>query len=167
MRIVKQSFSGDIHKYGGGPGLLITKIAGHIDDFKSSNKNIDWLELEWEDLNKRILRKETENGTDVSISLESTSSLRYGDVLYEDEDTLFAIRTRSEKVYVIKPKTMQEMGKMAFEIGNRHTMCIFEDDEILVRYDQTLEKLIDEVGVSYEQAERRFKEPFKYRGHQH
>lgn len=147
--------------------MIITKIAGHIDDFKSSNKNIDWLELEWEDLNKRILRRETENGTDVAISLESNNSLSYGDVLYEDEDTLIAIRTKLEQVYVIKPKTMQEMGKMAFEIGNRHTMCIIENDEILVRYDQTLEKLIDEVGVSYEQSERRFKEPFKYRGHQH
>ncbi|KXH80830.1 urease accessory protein UreE [Sporosarcina sp. HYO08] len=147
--------------------MLITKTAGHLNDFESSNKKIDWLELEWEDLNKRILRKETENGTDVAIKLESGSTLSYGDVLFEDEDTLIAIRTKLEKVYVITPKTMQEMGKMAFEIGNRHTMCIIEDDEILVRYDQTLEKLMDEVGVSYEQSERRFKEPFKYRGHQH
>ncbi|WP_432362078.1 urease accessory protein UreE [Sporosarcina sp. UB5] len=147
--------------------MLITKIAGNLNDIESSDKNIDWLEVEWEDLNKRIMRKETENGTEVAISLESGNTLRYGDVLYEDENTLIAIRTKLEKVYVIKPKTMQEMGKMAFEIGNRHTMCIIEEDEILVRYDETLEKLIDEVGVSYEQSERRFKEPFKYRGHQH
>ena len=147
--------------------MVITKIVGHLDDFKSSNKTIDWLELEWEELNKRILRKQTENGTDVSISLESSGHLHYGDVLYEDENTLIAIRTKLEKVYVITPKTMKEMGKMAFEIGNRHTPCIIENDEILVRYDHTLEKLMDEVGVSYEQSERRFKESFKYRGHQH
>lgn len=113
------------------------------------------------------MRKETESGTEVAIKFESNNTLSYGAVLFEDENTLIAVRTRLEKVYVIKPKTMQEMGKMAFEIGNRHTMCIIEEDEILVRYDQTLEKLIEEVGVSYEQAERRFKEPFKYRGHQH
>lgn len=147
--------------------MLITKVAGHLDDYESSNKKIDWLELEWEELNKRIMRKETENGTEVAIKFESNNALSYGAVLFEDENTLIAVRTKLEKVYVIKPKTMQEMGKMAFEIGNRHTMCIIEEDEILVRYDQTLEKLIEEVGVSYEQAERRFKEPFKYRGHQH
>lgn len=147
--------------------MVFTKIAGNLDDFKSSNKTIDWLELEWEELNKRILRKQTENGTDVSISLESGDHLHYGDVLYEDENTLIAIRTKLEKVYVITPKTMKEMGKMAFEIGNRHTPCIIEDNEILVRYDHTLEKLMDEVGVIYEQSERRFKEPFKYKGHQH
>lgn len=147
--------------------LLITKALGQLQDFNSTGKEIDWLELEWEELNKRILRKRTESGKDVAISLEESGTLRYEDVLFEDEDTLIVIRTKLEDVYVITPKTMQEMGKMAFEIGNRHTPCIIEEDEILVRYDHTLDKLMDEVGVSYERSERRFKEAFKYRGHQH
>ncbi len=147
--------------------MVITKILGNIDDFTSPDKKVEWLEIEWEELNKRIFRKHTEGGKEVAISLDNSGVLNYGDILYEDEDTLIALRTKLEKVYVIKPKTMREMGKMAFEIGNRHTPCIIDDDEILVRYDHTLEKLMDEVGVTYEQSERRFKEPFKYRGHQH
>lgn len=147
--------------------MVITKVAGNIDDFDTSNKEVDWLELEWEELNKRILRKTTEGGRDVAVSLETSGTLRYGDVLFEDGDTLVAIRTKLEKVYVVKPKSMQEMGKAAFEIGNRHTPCIIEGDEILVRYDHTLDELLDDVGVAYEQAERRFKEAFKYKGHQH
>ena len=82
--------------------LLITKAVGHIDDFQSTNKTIDWLELEWEELNKRIMRKQTESGMEIAISLESTT-LRYGDVLYEDEDKLIVVRTKLEKVFVIKP----------------------------------------------------------------
>lgn len=147
--------------------MVLTKVAGHIDDYDTTNKEIDWLELEWEELNKRILRKTTEGGREVAISLEESGTLRYGDVLFEDGNTLVAIRTKLEKVYVVKPKTMQEMGKAAFEIGNRHTPCIIEDDEILVRYDHTLDELLDDVGVAYEQSERRFKEAFKYKGHQH
>lgn len=147
--------------------MVITKTVGHLDDYKSSMKKVDWLELEWEELNKRILRKQTEGGIDVAISLEKGDSLHYGDVLYEDENTLIAVRTTLEKAFVIKPKSMQEMGKVAFEIGNRHTPCIIDDNEVLVRFDHTLEKLLDEVGVTYEKSERRFKEPFKYKGHQH
>lgn len=147
--------------------LVITEVVGNLSDVEASDKHIDWLELEWEELNKRILRKETESGKDVALSFESAGTLRYGDIVFEDENTIIAIRTKLEKVYVIKPKTMEEMGRAAFEIGNRHTPCIIEDDEILVRYDHTLDKLMDEVGVSYEQAERRFKEAFKYKGHQH
>ncbi len=147
--------------------MIIKEIVRNLEDFDSTSKKIDWLELEWEELNKRILRKKTESGKEIAISLEASGSLRYGDVLYEDEDTLIVLRTKLEQAYVIKPKTMEEMGKAAFEIGNRHTPCIIEEDEILVRYDHTLEKLLDDVGVSYEQSERRFKEAFKYKGHQH
>ncbi|MHC5226569.1 urease accessory protein UreE [Ignatzschineria sp. LJL83] len=147
--------------------MIFTKTIGNISNLKTLNKNVDWLEIDWEDLNKKILRKQTLGGMDVSISLQEGGHLHYGDILYEDDNTLIAIRTKLEKVYVITPKSMQEMGKMAFELGNRHTQCIIDDSEILVRYDHTLEKLMDEVGVSYEESERRFKEPFKYRGHQH
>ena len=147
--------------------MVITKSLGNIKDMDTSNKEIDWLELEWEELNKRILRKKSDNGRDIAISLEGDTRLNYGDILKEDGNEIVAVRTKLEEVYVIQPKTMQEMGKAAFEIGNRHTPCIIEDNEILVRYDYTLETLLDEVGVSYEKAERRFKEPFKYKGHQH
>lgn len=147
--------------------MIFTKVVGNLYNIKLSDKKIDWLELEWEELNKKILRKQTQDGRDISISLDDGAHLHYGDILYEDENTLVAIRTKLERVYVITPKTMQEMGKIAFEIGNRHTQCIIEDNEILVRYDHTLEKLMNEVGVTYVQSDRRFKEPFKYRGHQH
>lgn len=147
--------------------MVITNIIGNLDERESTTKQIDWLELEWEELNKRILRKQTEGKREIALSLESSGTLKFGDILFEDDQMIVAIRTELEKAYVIKPTNMREMGRMAFEIGNRHTPCIIEDDEILVRYDHTLEKLMDEVGVTYEQTERRFKEPFKYKGHQH
>lgn len=147
--------------------MVITKLAGNIGEVSSTSKTIDWLELEWEELNKKILRKKTASGMDIAISLENSGSLRYGDILFENDDTLVAIRTKLEKVFVIKPKTMQEMGKTAFEIGNRHTPCIIEENEMIVRFDQTLTKLLNEIGVAYDETERRFKEAFKYKGHQH
>jgi urease accessory protein len=147
--------------------VIVTKAKGHLDDLTLPSKDIDWLELEWEELNKRILRKPTVSGVDVAIKLEEGESLHYGDVLHEDADTLIVIRTKRENAFVIRPKTMREMGEVAFKIGNRHTPCIIEDDEILVRYDHTLEELLDEVGVAHEKAERRFKTPLKYKGHQH
>ena len=150
--------------------MVVTKIKRQLDDpevGELSGKDIDWLELEWEELNKRILRKPTISGIDVAIKLEEGEALHYGDVLYEDADTLIAIRTKQEQAFIIKPKTMREMGEIAFKIGNRHTPCIIEDDEIVVRYDHTLKELLDEAGVAHEQSERRFKKPLKYKGHQH
>lgn len=148
--------------------MLINKVIGNIGTNEDvSDKKTEWIELEWEELSKRILRTETDQGTDVALSLDSEEPLQYGDVLFEDADRRIAVRTKMEAVIVIRPKDMTEMGKAAFELGNRHTPSLIDDNEIIVRADHTLNKLLDEVGVAYETTERRFKQPFKYRGHSH
>ena len=161
--------------------MLITKVIGNIGtEEEISGKKTEWIELDWEELSKRILRKETDQGTDVALSLEQQEHhhdhddhhhehqpLQYGDILFEDDARRIAVRTKMEPVIVISPKNMTEMGKTAFELGNRHTPALIEENEVIVRADHTLNKLLDEVGVAYETTERRFKQPFKYRGHSH
>lgn len=147
--------------------MLIQKTIGNVKHNKINHEKIEWIELDWEELNKRILRKNTDNGTDVAISLEGDSHLHVGDILYQDEDAIIAVRTKLEPAYVVNPKTMTEMGKVAFELGNRHTPCLVTDNEIIVRFDETLESIFIETGVKYEKTERRFEKPFKYKGHHH
>lgn len=140
---------------------------GNIHEENTLHKNIELVELEWEELNKRILRKKTNKGREIAISLETGNSLQEGDILYQDEEVQIVVQTKKEEVYVIYPRNMTEMGKISFELGNRHTPSLIKEDEIVVRYDYTLEKLFDEVGVKYEKTTRRFDKAFKYRGHQH
>ena len=147
--------------------MLITKVIDNIGTEEAEDKLTEWIELDWEALSKRILRAETDKGTDVAMRLEQDEPLQYGDVLFEDGDRRIAVRTKKESVIVITPKNMTEMGKAAFELGNRHTPSLIDNNEIIVRADHTLNKLLDEVGVAYETTERRFKQPFKYRGHSH
>ena len=175
--------------------MLITKVIGNIGtEEEIAGKKTEWIELDWEELSKRILRKETDQGTDVAISLEQqdddhdhddhghdtttnmmittitiTNIRRYNMVIFYLKTTSrrIAVRTKMEPVMVISPKNMTEMGKTAFELGNRHTPALIEENEVIVRADHTLNKLLDEVGVAYETTERRFKQPFKYRGHSH
>ena len=78
-----------------------------------------------------------------------------------------AVRTKMEPVIVITSEKYDGDGESGFELGNRHTPSLIDNNEIIVRADHTLNKLLDEVGVSYETTERRFKQPFKYRGHSH
>ncbi|WP_058306475.1 urease accessory protein UreE [Gracilibacillus massiliensis] len=147
--------------------MLTKEIIGNIEEQTKDHANREWIELDWDELNKRILRKTTDKGTDVAISLEEKAPLKVGDIVYEDATKQIVIRTKKERVYVVYPSSIIEMGKAAFELGNRHTPCLISESEIVVRYDETLERLFDEVGVEYEATERRFTEPFKYRGHQH
>ncbi len=148
--------------------MLIEKIIGNIGQEEVvDSKLTEWIELDWEALSKRILRTETDKGTDIALRLSGEEPLKYGDLLFEDGERRIAIRTKLEPVIVIYPKNMMEMGKAAFELGNRHTPCLIENGEIIVRADHTINPLLDEVGVQYETTERRFKQPFKFRGHSH
>ncbi|UOQ48531.1 urease accessory protein UreE [Gracilibacillus caseinilyticus] len=147
--------------------MLTKQIIANIENQPKKHPNREWVELDWDELNKRILRKTTDKGTDVAIALEEKTPLKVGDIVYEDEQKQIVIRTKKEKVYVVYPESIVQMGKAAFELGNRHTPCLISESEIVVRYDDTLERLFDEVGVKYEATERRFTKPFKYRGHQH
>lgn len=167
--------------------MLINKVIGNVGtEEEIAGKRTEWIELDWEELSKRILRTETDHGTDVALSLQFDENhdhdhnhehghdhhhhhqtLQYGDILFEDNERRIAVRTKMEPVIVISPKNMTEMGKTAFELGNRHTPALIEENEVIVRADHTLNKLLDEVGVEYETTERRFKQPFKYRGHSH
>lgn len=153
---------------GGGSSMLIENVIGNVgNEEEISGKTTEWIELDWEELSKRILRTETDQGTDIALRLDREEPLAYGDILFEDDTRRIAVRTKLEPVIVIRPKNMTEMGKAAFELGNRHTPSLIEEDEIIVRADHTLNTLLDEVGVAYETTERRFKQPFKYRGHAH
>lgn len=148
--------------------MLIEKIIGNVgSEEEAVGKKTEWIELDWEELSKRILRTETDQGTDVALRLNQDEPLQYGDILFEDDGRRIAIRTKMEPVIVIRPKDMREMGKAAFELGNRHTPSLINENEIIVRADHTLNTLLEEVGVAYETTERRFKKPFKYRGHAH
>ncbi|UOQ87557.1 urease accessory protein UreE [Gracilibacillus salinarum] len=147
--------------------MLTKQVITNIENQPKDHPNREWVELDWDELNKRILRKTTDKGTDVAIALDEKAPLKVGDVVYEDEEKQIVIRTKKEQVYVVYPESIVQMGKAAFELGNRHTPCLISESEIVVRYDDTLERLFDEVGVKYEATERRFTEPFKYRGHQH
>ncbi|MFB4166060.1 urease accessory UreF family protein [Alteribacillus sp. JSM 102045] len=129
--------------------MVITKPVGHIDKWNNgSKKRQDLIELDWEELNKRILRKKTSDGRDVAISLEKGVQLQPGDILFEDAETQIIVNTVLEDVFVLQPTSIEEMGKAAFELGNRHTPCLIENGEIVVRYDATLPALFKETGVS-------------------
>lgn len=147
--------------------MRVTEIIGSIDEGRFSNRPVDWVELDWDQLGKRILRIESAEGRDIAISLEQPGMMRSGHVLAEDGDTVIAVRTVAEDALVYRARTIDEMGRVAFEIGNRHTPCVIEEGTISVRFDPTLVELLEGIDVEFERTEYRFAEPIKYGGHHH
>ena len=85
------------------------------------------------DLEKRILRKKTNLGTDVGLNLESGIKLHHGDVIKKN-DKIIIIEQLPEKVISVKIKNkniIDVMVLLGHIIGNRHRPISIHKEEIL------------------------------------
>jgi urease accessory protein len=142
--------------------MLIQKKIGNLDSFSVNNRKIDWLLLEWYETNKRILRKKTQSGKEVSLKfMNENPGLTQGDILFEDAETIIAVEVLACDCLVIHPKDMQEMASVCYEIGNKHLPLFFEANELLVPFEQPLFRLLTAQGYEVRQEKRKLIYPLK------
>src|SRR5699024_12393689 len=105
------------------------------------------------ELRTRIKRVKTGHGRELGIRLQDAIDLEAGDILYMDDDNMIVIDVFTDDVLVLHPKSINEMGNIADQLGNRHLPAQFEGDEMLVQYDYLVEELLKQQGVSYTREE--------------
>ena len=131
-------------------------------NFHPTNKNIDWLELQWYETNKRVLHKKTRSGKEVVMKfLKENQNLAQSDIIYEDAETIIAIDIQPCETIVIKPKTMFEMAAVCYEIGNKHLPLFFQDDELLIAFEAPLFNLLVSAGYDVIKEKRKLINPLK------
>jgi urease accessory protein len=142
--------------------MIIQQKKGNINPVDTSNKNIDWLSLQWFETNKRILHKKTNAGTEISLKfLKENAALTEGDILFEDEETIIAVEVIACDCIVVKPANMFEMASACYEIGNRHLPLFFENGELLVPFENPLYNLLQAHGFKVVKEERKLLQPLK------
>lgn len=142
--------------------MLVQKKIGNIVEHINTSKTIDWLIFEWFETNKRILRKRTRSGIEVSLKfLQENPSLTQGDILFEDEQTIIAVEVVACDCLIVAPKNMFEMASVCYEIGNKHLPLFFENDEVLVPFEMPLYKLLTAQGYLVKQEKRKLLHPLK------
>src|SRR5699024_4958605 len=102
--------------------MIIEEIVGNMANISDSEKgkHIEKVYLETSDLVKRTQRVTTDDGNEIGIRLTQPMDLQYGDILYQDDTSMIIVEVNSEDLLVIKPRTIQEMGDIAHQLGNRH-----------------------------------------------
>lgn len=123
--------------------------------------------MESGDLVKRIQRVTSDHGRDIGIRLREPKDLMDGDVLYMDDKNLIYIQVLPDDLLVIKPRSINEMGNIAHQLGNRHLPAQFEGEEMLVQYDYLVEELLIELGIPYAREEKKVRKAFRHIGHSH
>jgi urease accessory protein len=142
--------------------MLIQEKIGHINLFQINHQVIDLLPLEWYEARKRILRKQTINGKDVSLKfLDSNPELTEGDILYADENTIISVFILPCDCIVFQPKNMFEMASVCYEIGNKHLPLFYDADQLLVPFEMPLFNLLSAQGYKVQQEKRKLSQPLK------
>ncbi|HEY0056362.1 MAG TPA: urease accessory protein UreE [Pedobacter sp.] len=142
--------------------MLIQQKQGNLNSFDSGNRRIDRLPLEWYEASKRILHKRTESGKEVIMKfLGESQNLTQDDVLYYDENLVIAIDIMPCDAIIIRPKNMFEMASVCYEIGNKHLPLFFNEDEVLVVFEQPLFRLLSASGYEIDRGSRKLVNPLK------
>ena len=82
--------------------ININSIIGNIfEDEKLQKKDFEKIRMSRTELEKRILRKQTDIGTDIGINLDTGNHLHNGDIIGNEEIKILVEQT-PEKVILIK-----------------------------------------------------------------
>jgi urease accessory protein len=150
--------------------LIIEEVIANIDEMPKEEiikRHKEKVLLESADLVKRILRVTTDHGKEIGIRLKGHKDLKAGDVLFMNDTNMIIIDVQTDDLLIIMPRSLQEMGTIAHQLGNRHLPAQFEDGEMLVQYDYLVEDLLNELQIPYVRENRKVKEAFRHIGHSH
>lgn len=149
--------------------MLFEKVLGNIKDIKDKDSyEVEKIIIKSDDLEKKILRVESVNGNEYGISLkESGDKLENGSILYNDGTKIIFIETDLEKVLVISPKDMNQMGEIAHFLGNMHTPIKVENGKIYLHYDKYLDNTLKEKKCPFDIEYLKFKRALRHIEHSH
>jgi|GEM_PF-48378 len=147
--------------------MIIEQIIGNTEDVELGNRRVEVVYMRSDDLVKRVQRVETDCGTELGIRLGEPRDLRDGDILYADGERTIVLRVLPDRLLVIRPQSIGQMGFIAHQIGNRHVPAQFEGDTMLVQYDRLLAELLNQHGIPFTDEERAVRQAFRPIGHSH
>lgn len=125
--------------------MIANRISGNIisDSFSDGKLNVP-IEFEWFETDKKRMLKVAEDGTEFGVAVGTT--IKDGDVLAEIDDKRYFTRIRTAQLIEIPVQSMKEMGRLCFELGNRHLNLKVEDARVMVPYDHPTMEYTRKIG---------------------
>ena len=112
--------------------MIIEKVLGNRKTYPIENRKIDTVGIEWYESEKKLLRKTTAAGEEIGIRI--STPIQDGDVLYADDARVIVAEILPSELTVVHVYTMREMGRLCFELGNRHLSLSIGENEVSLPY---------------------------------
>lgn len=104
----------------------------------------DKILLDYEGRFLRRRRLETASGNSLVVDLAETTSLDDGDVLVLEDGTRVGVVAAEEPLLDVRG---ENLARLAWHVGNRHTPCRIERSRLLIREDHVLAGMLEGLGA--------------------
>jgi len=143
--------------------MVIEKILGKKQD--TAGKTIETVPFEWFEMNNKILKKVSSAGTEIGLRL--SEALFDGGVLYEDNEKIICLELLPCELTQIHVHSMQEMGRVCFELGNRHLPLAIGETSVSTPYDRPTFEHLEKLGLHCHKVTEKFTPEIIVHGHSH
>lgn len=142
--------------------MIAEKILGKLHD---TSKQVETVTIDWFERDKKLLRKTTASGEDIGIRVDSP--LNEGDILYEDDRKIIAVEIAPCDLVSVNVGSMQEMGRLCFELGNRHLSLSISENNVKCPYDEPTFEYLKRLGFDAEKTHEKFAGYIECKAHAH
>ena len=144
--------------------MVIEKISGKKPE-NTNGKIIETVSFEWFEMNNKILKKVSSKGTEIGLRL--SQPLFDGALLYEDNEKIICLELLPCETTRVHVHSMKEMGRLCFELGNRHLPLSIAEDSVSSPYDKPTFEYLEKLGFSCERVTEKFTPEIIVHGHHH
>jgi urease accessory protein len=127
----------------------------------------DRVVLDAADRNRRRIVMRGENGTEFLLDVAKPVSLRDGDGLVLDDDSIVLVAGAPERLIEISAGNALDCARLAWHLGNRHTDVQIVADKIRIRHDHVLEEMLRGLGAKLTSVEAPFDPESPTPSHEH
>src|SRR3954449_754677 len=145
--------------------MIVESIVANIEEMEKEEllkRHKEKVFLDSADLVKRIQRVTTDHGHEIGIRLKDPRDLVAGDVLFMDDKNMIVIDVTTDDLLVISPRSLNEMGTIAHQLGNRHLPAQFEENDMLVQYDYLVDEVLQDLQTRLKRERRKVKQAFRH-----
>lgn len=142
--------------------MIAEKILGKLG---KTDKKTEFVSVDWFERDKKLLRKTTDSGEDIGIRIGET--LNENDIIYEDDDRIIAVTIAPCDLISVSVGSIEEMGRLCFELGNRHLSLAIGHDNVKCPYDEPTFEYLKRLGFNAVKTHEKFTGYTECKGHAH
>ncbi len=121
---------------------------------RASSKELDYIDLEWFDTQKRMGRWVSRAGLEIALKLNEppVMGLRDGDILFEDAQRIVSVNILPTEVICVYARDCAQVARICYEVGNRHASLYYGEQDLSFKtpFEKPLKILFERLEAPHE-----------------